>query len=70
MSNSENFVGHTCVQEVFDIVWLGKLNDKVKFLNKTLESSYEFRLVKGEIIRSNTNGCNFFVWTSDKINCV
>ncbi|CAF0747871.1 unnamed protein product [Adineta ricciae] len=30
MSNSENFVGHTCVQEVFDIVWLGKSNDNSK----------------------------------------
>lgn len=50
MSNSENFVGHTCVQEVFDIVWLGKPNDKVMFLNQILEKLDEFCLDKGEII--------------------
>jgi hypothetical protein len=29
MSHSENFVGHTSVQEVFDLIWSGETNQKV-----------------------------------------
>jgi hypothetical protein len=29
MSNSENFVGHICVQEVFDAVWCAETSHKV-----------------------------------------
>jgi hypothetical protein len=29
MSHSENFVGHTSVQEVFDVIWSGETNEKV-----------------------------------------
>ena len=30
MSHSENFVGHTSVQEVFDVIWSGETAHKVK----------------------------------------
>ncbi|UJR23579.1 hypothetical protein I4U23_026567 [Adineta vaga] len=36
MSHSDNFVGHTCVQEVFDLVWSGELNPKVKSFDRIL----------------------------------
>jgi hypothetical protein len=29
MSHSENFVGHTSVQEVFDVIWSGETTQKV-----------------------------------------
>jgi hypothetical protein len=32
MSHSENFVGHTGVQEVFDISWCGENTHKVSLL--------------------------------------
>ncbi|CAF3882050.1 unnamed protein product [Rotaria sp. Silwood2] len=33
MSHSENFVGHTSVQEVFDIIWSGKTTQKIEDKN-------------------------------------
>ena len=32
MSHSENFVGHTSVQEVFDVIWNGKTAHKVIYI--------------------------------------
>jgi len=34
MSHSENFVGHTSVQEVFDAIWNGKTSQKVNFIDQ------------------------------------
>jgi hypothetical protein len=33
MSHSENFVGHTSIQEVFDVIWAGETTQKVLLLN-------------------------------------
>lgn len=30
LSHSENFVGHTSVQEVFDVIWRGETTHKVQ----------------------------------------
>ncbi len=32
MSHSEDFVGHTSVQEVFDVIWTGKTAHKVIYI--------------------------------------
>jgi hypothetical protein len=33
MSHSENFIGHTSVQEVFDAIWCGDTDHEVNFID-------------------------------------
>jgi len=41
MSHSENFVGHTGVQEVFDVIWSGETTQKVisKIIHRDIDKN-------------------------------
>lgn len=51
MSHSENFVGHTSVQEVFDNIWSGETIRKViSFISNILSFRYKQK-IKNSFLR-------------------
>ena len=42
MSRSEDFVGHTSVQEVFDVIWSGETTQKVDRYEKGKSNNDDF----------------------------
>ncbi|CAF0821277.1 unnamed protein product [Adineta steineri] len=70
LSHSENFVAHTSVQEVFDIVWCGDVSSKIKgkSFNRMLSVPSSFDDATNKIpVQENKNLLKYFLTIKKKL---